>query len=156
LNLEADDISKMGIVDGYADFTWKSLFDDFSCTECGRCSNFCPAYNTDKPLSPMHLIHDLRAEGVERASLREEIEKLEAQVAATPAAHAPNGHDNGHGGGHADADHHQDADQDQNQNQNLSPAARLAALKAQLEAMPAMIGGRIREETLWACTTCGA
>ena len=55
-NLEAEDISQIGIVDSYSDFTWKSLFDDFSCTECARCSNFCPAYNTDKPLSPMHLI----------------------------------------------------------------------------------------------------
>ena len=36
----------------------KSLMDQYACTECARCSNFCPAFNTDKPLSPMHLIHD--------------------------------------------------------------------------------------------------
>ena len=60
LNLEAEDISQIGIIENYSDFTWKSLFDDFSCTECARCSNYCPAYNTGKPLSPMQVVHDLR------------------------------------------------------------------------------------------------
>ncbi len=44
----------------WKDFTWKSLLDGFACTECARCTNFCPAYNTGKPLSPMQLIHDVR------------------------------------------------------------------------------------------------
>jgi Fe-S oxidoreductase len=34
--------------------------DGYACTECARCSNFCPAYNTGKPLSPMQVIHDVR------------------------------------------------------------------------------------------------
>src|SRR4029079_15820256 len=49
-------------------FDQKSLMDQYACTECARCSNFCPAYNTEKPLSPMHLIHDLRDEMIERGS----------------------------------------------------------------------------------------
>ncbi len=60
LNMEADDIAATGVVDGWKDFTWKSLLDGFACTECARCTNFCPAYNTGKPLSPMQVIHDLR------------------------------------------------------------------------------------------------
>jgi Fe-S oxidoreductase len=60
LNLEADDMSQTGIVSDYKDFTWKSLLDSFACTECARCTNECPAYNTGKPLSPMHVVHDLR------------------------------------------------------------------------------------------------
>ncbi|MCK4903958.1 MAG: hypothetical protein KAS35_04640, partial [Candidatus Marinimicrobia bacterium] len=28
------------------DFTWKQLLDSIACTECGRCTNVCPAYNT--------------------------------------------------------------------------------------------------------------
>jgi Fe-S oxidoreductase len=146
LNLEVEDIEKIGIVQRYSDFTWKSLLDDFSCTECARCSNFCPAYNTDKPLSPMHLIHDLRVETVERGSLEERIAELEAQLGAQPGAHAAgNGHSAGHGNGHgAEAA------------APSGPAAELGRLKAELEQMPPLVGGRIKTETLWACTTCGA
>lgn len=60
LNMEADDIAATGVVQEWKDFTWKSLLDGFACTECARCTNFCPAYNTGKPLSPMHVIHDVR------------------------------------------------------------------------------------------------
>jgi len=60
LNMEADDMAATGVVQGWKDFTWKSLMDGFACTECARCSNFCPAYNTGKPLSPMQVVHDLR------------------------------------------------------------------------------------------------
>jgi Fe-S oxidoreductase len=42
------------------DFTWKGLLDFSSCTECGRCQSQCPAWATDKPLSPKLLIMGLR------------------------------------------------------------------------------------------------
>ena len=42
------------------DFTWKGLLDFSSCTECGRCQSQCPAWNTEKPLSPKLLITQLR------------------------------------------------------------------------------------------------
>jgi len=60
LNLEADDMTQTGVVSDYKDFTWRSLLDGFACTECARCTNSCPAYNTGKPLSPMQVIHDIR------------------------------------------------------------------------------------------------
>jgi len=60
LNLEADDITQTGVVSESKDFTWRSLLDGFACTECARCTNSCPAYNTGKPLSPMQVIHDIR------------------------------------------------------------------------------------------------
>lgn len=41
-------------------FTWKDLFDGFSCTECGRCQNACPATNTGKPLNPRQVIHAIK------------------------------------------------------------------------------------------------
>ena len=41
-------------------FSWKELLDLDACTECGRCSDVCPANLTEKPLSPKHLILDLR------------------------------------------------------------------------------------------------
>lgn len=40
--------------------TWKDLFDSYSCTECGRCQNACPASATGKPLNPRQVIHDLK------------------------------------------------------------------------------------------------
>ena len=47
-------------VTGIQDFTWKQLLDLYACTECGRCQDQCPAYITQKPLSPKKLILDLR------------------------------------------------------------------------------------------------
>ena len=42
------------------DLTWKQNLDLYTCTECGRCQNVCPAWNTGKPLSPKLLIMNLR------------------------------------------------------------------------------------------------
>ncbi|HEY7856952.1 MAG TPA: (Fe-S)-binding protein [Candidatus Nanopelagicales bacterium] len=42
------------------DFTWKGYLDLATCTECGRCQSQCPAWNTEKPLSPKLLVMDLR------------------------------------------------------------------------------------------------
>jgi Fe-S oxidoreductase len=39
-----------------SDMTWKQMLDTMSCTECGRCQEVCPAYNTGKALSPKLLI----------------------------------------------------------------------------------------------------
>ena len=43
-----------------ADMTWKQIVDTFSCTECGRCQDVCPAHATGKDLSPKLLIMALR------------------------------------------------------------------------------------------------
>jgi Fe-S oxidoreductase len=43
-----------------ADLTWKQVLDTFSCTECGRCQDACPAYATGKILSPKLVIMGLR------------------------------------------------------------------------------------------------
>ncbi len=42
------------------DLSWKQLLDLATCTECGRCQDACPAWNTGKPLSPKLLIMSLR------------------------------------------------------------------------------------------------
>ena len=41
-------------------FTWKELLDGYACAICGRCTNSCPAYLSGKPLSPMHLMHNMK------------------------------------------------------------------------------------------------
>ncbi|MFQ5849464.1 MAG: (Fe-S)-binding protein [Candidatus Binatia bacterium] len=41
-------------------FSWKQVLDMYSCTECGRCSDQCPATASGKPLAPRQLLLDLR------------------------------------------------------------------------------------------------
>ena len=41
-------------------FSWKDLLDSLTCTECGRCQDLCPAYNTGKPLNPRRIVHDIK------------------------------------------------------------------------------------------------
>ncbi len=42
------------------DFSWKDLLDGYTCTECGRCSDSCPALATGKPLDPQKIVLDIR------------------------------------------------------------------------------------------------
>jgi Fe-S oxidoreductase len=41
-------------------FSWKAILDFYTCTECGRCTDNCPANTTGKVLSPKHLTLALR------------------------------------------------------------------------------------------------
>ncbi len=58
-------------------FTWKSILDFYTCTECGRCSDNCPAYRTGKILSPKHFT----------LALRDHLYSREQEL----LGHAPNG-----------------------------------------------------------------
>jgi len=49
------------------DFSWKGMLDFATCTECGRCQSQCPAWNTEKPLSPKLLIMNLRDHAMAKA-----------------------------------------------------------------------------------------
>lgn len=42
------------------EYTWKQLMDGDACTRCGRCQDNCPAYLTEKPLSPKKMINDVK------------------------------------------------------------------------------------------------
>ncbi len=39
-----------------SDLTWKDIFDADACTRCKRCQDRCPAWSTEKPLSPMEVV----------------------------------------------------------------------------------------------------
>jgi Fe-S oxidoreductase len=52
-----DDVFGIGTA---ADISWKGLLDMSTCTECGRCQSQCPAWHTQKPLSPKLLIMAMR------------------------------------------------------------------------------------------------
>lgn len=43
------------------DLIWKNYFDSLACTECGRCTEVCPANITGKLLSPRKIMIDTRA-----------------------------------------------------------------------------------------------
>ena len=42
------------------DLSWKNLLDAYSCTECGRCTDACPANTTGKLLSPRSIMMKIR------------------------------------------------------------------------------------------------
>jgi len=65
------------------DFSWKMLFDTYSCTECGRCQDQCPAYNTGKDLTPKGLQVDLRAQ-LEKAGPAISAKKEDDEAFAAP------------------------------------------------------------------------
>ena len=67
------------------DFHWKALLDMYSCTECGRCTDRCPANRTGKKLSPKQLTLDLRDNLYHRAP--ELIGPIESGKPASEPAH---------------------------------------------------------------------
>ena len=48
---QLDDLPSFG-VKHFEDFTWKHMLDFYSCADCGRCSDNCPANTVGRPLSP--------------------------------------------------------------------------------------------------------
>jgi Fe-S oxidoreductase len=63
------------------DFTWKGLLDFTSCTECGRCQSQCPAWNTEKPLSPKLFITALRDHAYAKAPYLQAADQAADQTA---------------------------------------------------------------------------
>ena len=47
-------------VEKITDFSWKHLLDLFACIECGRCQDQCPAYQSQKPLTPKEVVVNLK------------------------------------------------------------------------------------------------
>lgn len=108
-------------------FTWKGLLDFTSCTECGRCQDQCPAWNTAKPLSPKLVVLNLRDHAYAKAPY------LLAGGGRTPAGEEQAGPEQLAG----------------------VPAAALAEAQRPLVG-DAGAAGIIDPDSLWACTTCGA
>ena len=119
------------------DFTWKGLLDFSTCTECGRCQSQCPAWNTDKPLSPKLLVMGLRDHAFAKApwllatdETRDEVDADSRAAAEVGSLVGATGYASGDGSG--------------------SP----------LDAYRPLGGGDggavIDEDVLWSCTTCGA
>ncbi len=109
------------------DLTWRHLLDGLSCTECGRCMEFCPASMTGKTLSPKHFME----------GLRDQI--MASETALALAAGAQRAAKGGADGGAEAAE-----------------VALSAARQRALEALSLpLVDNAIPEEAVWQCTTCG-
>ncbi len=53
------------------DLSWKNLMDAYTCTECGRCTEACPASQTGKKLSPRKIMMDTRGRMEEVGAARD-------------------------------------------------------------------------------------
>jgi succinate dehydrogenase/fumarate reductase-like Fe-S protein len=58
--------ARFGVLD-VEDITWKNYLDSLACTECGRCTEVCPANITGKKLSPRKIIMNVRERMKEKA-----------------------------------------------------------------------------------------
>jgi Fe-S oxidoreductase len=142
---ELDEDAALG-VGKVEDFTWRGLLDFATCTECGRCQSQCPAWNTEKPLSPKLLIMGLRDHLFTKApwvladeALQEKAAKGEQvgiPASAVAASRVPLVGDTGYATHGGPDDPHGDV------------LGSLAAYDAE--------GGVIDPDVLWSCVTCGA
>ncbi|RLB61235.1 MAG: (Fe-S)-binding protein [Deltaproteobacteria bacterium] len=138
-------------------FTWKGLLDLYTCTECGRCSDNCPAHRTGKLLSPKQLLINLRDHLYSR-----EDEFLNR-------AGGPKGEsDDGHGDDHAaeteedasnheaehDSDHEHEGD-DHGHHEPVYPDNPIPVPEVESEPVD-LVGNVIHPDVLWGCTTCRA
>ncbi|MBV9100131.1 MAG: hypothetical protein JOZ46_12845 [Candidatus Dormibacteraeota bacterium] len=145
-------------------FSWKDMLDLYTCTECGRCQTHCPAYNTGKVLSPKTLITDLRDHAYENLAGGYAKTKHAAHaVQGSPAAKKDGVAESatpGDGGATmwSTGDHHPGAIHElpgDFQPSWISPEDVAAVVEKNGGARP-LFGGTVLEDTLWACTTCGA
>jgi len=109
------------------DLTWRHMLDGLSCTECGRCMEFCPASMTGKTLSPKHFMEGLRDQIVA------------AETALAAAAGAQRAARGGAGGGAEAAE----------------ASLGLARERAEEALSLPLVDNAIPEEAVWQCTTCG-
>jgi Fe-S oxidoreductase len=125
---------------GYArieHFSWKDVLDFYTCTECGRCSDNCPAFTTGKILSPKHFTLDLRDHLYDRQE-----EFLGVDAARGTIDHPAPREDE-------KAEASEQADQTE---QKANGAGNGAAPHKPVDLVPNVI----HEDVLWACTTCRA
>ena len=47
------------------ELTWKQILDGFTCVECGRCTEQCPATTTGKTLNPRLIVNHLKTAALE-------------------------------------------------------------------------------------------
>jgi Fe-S oxidoreductase len=143
-------------------FSWKAILDFYTCTECGRCSDNCPAHKTGKILSPKHFTLDLRnhlygreREFIEREGGPKGSNGVIADGHAPEDGHAhAKGHDPAPAGddGHDYGDGHEGHDDHSHEPEYPdNPVIQPPVL-----TKPVDLKDVIHPDVLWACTTCRA
>ncbi|MFD1178609.1 (Fe-S)-binding protein [Paenibacillus puldeungensis] len=149
LDLEDEEAESFG-VGKIEDFTQKQMLDFYACVECGRCTNVCPAANTGKVLSPMHLITKLRDHLTDKGvAVTGKSPWVPEYVFSVAGAHALQA-DGDLGGAHWDGvtgttDIRPTLDW---QKTTWQKTKEKSATELEL------IGDVMTEEEIWACTTC--
>lgn len=121
---DEEDIPAIG-VGRIQDFTQKQMLDLYSCVECGRCTNMCPASGTGKMLSPMDLIVKLR----DHLTFTGAVETKQKPWVPYQFFAKTKGN-------------------------QLAMAAGAEGAVIEDIYSPSLIGEVITEEEIWACTTC--
>ncbi len=131
-------------------FSWKAILDFYTCTECGRCSDNCPAFGTGKVLSPKQLTLDLRNHLYGREA--DYIDGRGGPLNLVPSSNANSDHGHGQGHGH---DPHDDHDHDHDHHEPVYPENPIPDQAPDFQPID-LVSGVIKPEVLWACTTCRA
>jgi Fe-S oxidoreductase len=82
---QLDDLESFG-VKRLEDFTWKHMLDFYSCADCGRCSDNCPANAVGRPLSPRFISikgRDLMFKKLPHLPLRRPFKKSDDLIGTT-------------------------------------------------------------------------
>ncbi|WP_437683935.1 (Fe-S)-binding protein [Sorangium sp. So ce131] len=133
------------------DFTWKAILDFYTCTECGRCSDNCPAHKTGKMLSPKQLTLDLRDHLYGR-----ETEFVNRPGGASGLANGGGAAQaNGHAEGAAPADGEGAQDGGAGHGETASPENPAPAAEPAYKPID-LVANVVHPDVLWACTTCRA
>jgi len=145
LDLEDEEAESFGVGKVEA-FTSKQMLDFYACVECGRCTNVCPAANTGKMLSPMHLITKLRDHLTEKgAAVTSKSPWVPSFAFAGGGAHAVHDEEKlgaWQGEGMTDI------------GPTMAAQKRSWALGEKAAVELELVGDVITEEELWSCTTC--
>jgi Fe-S oxidoreductase len=85
LNLEDETVTTFGAQKA-EELSWKNLMDSYSCTECGRCNEFCPTATTQKALRPKSLMINMRQAISERGPILLELMQKTGKTVADEKA----------------------------------------------------------------------
>jgi Fe-S oxidoreductase len=122
--------------------SWKAILDFYTCTECGRCSDNCPAHRTGKVLSPKHLTLALRDHMYdhEKELVEKEMTWASKHVSGSPTIE-----------GEAAPEGEKSAAEIENM-ADIKEGARRPDVYKPVTLAPDVI----HPDVLWACTTCRA
>ncbi len=129
IDFEDEDLETMG-VQCLEEFTWKDIYDTQACIRCGRCQANCPAFLSDKQLSPKDFIQNMRKSSEERGKIllntlsQSEAGELKAWV-----------------------------EEEVSRKEVLAKKPLRTEAQEELLEQP-VVGNVLSEDALWECTTC--